>query len=94
MNPLGFAESLSLFVDVVQDKSFSAAARRRGLAASSVARQIDALEREMQVPLLTRSTRALALTEAGALLYERALKILHELMDTRSEVVAAARQSR
>ena len=40
MNPLGFAESLSLFVDVVQDKSFSAAARRRGLAASSVARQI------------------------------------------------------
>ncbi|PZP98747.1 MAG: LysR family transcriptional regulator [Variovorax paradoxus] len=88
MNSLGFAESLSLFVDVVQDRSFSAVARRRGLAASSVARQIDALEREMQVPLLTRSTRALALTEAGALLYERALKILHDLMDTRSEVVA------
>jgi DNA-binding transcriptional LysR family regulator len=88
MNSLGFAESLSLFVDVVQDKSFSAVARRRGLAASSVARQIGALEREMQVPLLTRSTRALAMTEAGTLLYERALKILHDLMDTRSEVVA------
>lgn len=88
MNPLGFSESLSVFVDVVQDKSFSAVARRRGMAASSVARQIDALECEMQVQLLTRSTRALVLTEAGALLYERALKILHDLADARSEVTA------
>lgn len=88
MDSLGFAASLSTFVDVAQDKSFSAVARRRGLAASSVARQIDALERELRVPLFTRSTRALAMTEAGALLYERALKILHDLTDARSEVVA------
>ncbi len=88
MDSVGFAASLTMFVDVAQDKSFSAVARRRGLAASSVARQIDALERELQVPLFTRSTRALAMTEAGMLLYERALKILHDLTDARSDVVS------
>lgn len=88
MESIRFAESLSMFVDVAQDKSFSAVARRRGLAASSVARQIDALEDDLQVPLFTRSTRALVMTEAGTLLYERALKILHDMTDARSEVVS------
>jgi len=76
------------FVDVAQAKSFSAVARRKGLVASSVARQIDALEQDLNVPLFTRSTRALVMTEAGALLFERAVKILHDMTDARSEVVS------
>jgi DNA-binding transcriptional LysR family regulator len=88
MESIRFAESLALFVDVVREKTFSGAARRRGSAASSVARQIDALEQNLKVPLFTRSTRALVLTEAGTLLFERAQKILFDLNDARSEVVS------
>ena len=88
MESIRFAESLAVFVDVAKDRSFSAAARRRGVAASSVARQIDALEQNLKVPLFTRSTRALVMTEAGTLLHERAVKILSDLTDARSEVVS------
>lgn len=88
MESIRFAESLSMFVEVAQAGSFSAVARRKGLVASSVARQIDALEQDLNVPLFTRSTRALVLTEAGSLLFERAVKILHDMSDARSEVVS------
>ncbi|SOY67251.1 Transcriptional regulator LysR family [Cupriavidus taiwanensis] len=83
-----FAENLSIFVEVAQSGSFSAVARQRGLVASSVARQIDTLERELGVPLFTRSTRALVRTDAGELLLGRATRILHELSDTRDAVTA------
>jgi len=82
------AENLATFVDVARAGSFSAVARRRGQAASSVARQIDALEREMGAALFTRSTRALALTEAGDLLFDKAAKILKDISETRDEVAS------
>ncbi|GAA5231709.1 LysR family transcriptional regulator [Verticiella sediminum] len=85
---LKFAESLEVFVDVFRARSFSEVARRRGLVASSVARQVDALEGELGVSLFTRSTRALAPTEAGERLFERAVRILHDLREARSEVTA------
>lgn len=88
MESAKFAENLSMFVEVAQEGSFSAVARRKGLVASSVARQIDALEAELQVTLFTRSTRALVRTDAGNLLYERAVKLLHDLKDVRAEVTS------
>src|ERR1700751_4921621 len=88
MESAKFAENLSIFVEVAQARSFSAVARRKGMVASSVARQIDALENELQVALFTRSTRALVRTDAGNLLFERAVKILHDMTDARSEVTS------
>jgi DNA-binding transcriptional LysR family regulator len=88
MESAKFAENLSIFVEVAQEGSFSAVARRKGLVASSVARQIDALEAELQVTLFTRSTRALVRTDAGNLLFERAIKVLHDLKDVRAEVTS------
>ncbi len=88
MDTIKFAENLSIFVEVMQAKSFSAVARRKGMVASSVARQIDALEAELKVALFTRSTRALAPTDAGSVLFERAVKILHDISDARDEVVS------
>lgn len=89
MESIKFAENLAMFVDVAQARSFSAVARRKGLVASSVARQIDALEQDLKVALFTRSTRALVMTDAGSLLFERAVKLLHDMRVVRSEVVAA-----
>lgn len=89
MESIKFAENLAMFIDVAQAKSFSAVARRKGMVASSVARQIDALEQDLRVTLFTRSTRALIMTDAGSLLFERAVKIVHDIRAVRSEVVSA-----
>ncbi|WP_269507739.1 LysR family transcriptional regulator [Burkholderia sp. IMCC1007] len=70
---------LALFVDVVDQQSFSAAARRQGVAASSVTRRIDRLEAQLGIRLLHRTTHALRPTEAGLLLYGRATRMLAEL---------------
>jgi len=85
-------ENLEVFVDIVKAGGFSPAARQRGLAASSVARQIDSLEAELQTPLFTRSTRSLKLTKAGELLHHRAVRILEDLARTRTEVTALDQQ--
>ncbi|WP_371349052.1 LysR family transcriptional regulator [Ancylobacter sp. IITR112] len=83
-----FAEYLATFVDVVRAGSFSGAARRRAVTPSAIVRQIDALEDDLGVALLIRSTRALTLTDAGQRLHERALRHLDELADTHAEVAA------
>jgi len=88
MESVKFADSLSMFVEVAQAKNFSSVARRKGMVASSVARQIDALEADLSVALFTRSTRALTMTDAGTLLFERAVKILGDVSEARTEVVS------
>lgn len=57
--------TLRLFARVARTGSFSAAGRELGLSQPSVSRIIAALEQEVGVALLTRSTRAVTLTEAG-----------------------------
>ena len=64
---------------MVDQQSFSAAARRLGVAASSVTRRIDRLETQLGIRLLHRTTHALRPTEAGQLLYGRATRMLAEL---------------
>jgi len=86
MQNFKFAEHLAVFADVVRAGSFSAAARKRATVPSSIQRQIDTLERSLETPLFTRSTRALTLTDAGQRLFERAQRILDDLVDIRAEV--------
>ncbi|MFT4053761.1 MAG: LysR family transcriptional regulator [Novosphingobium sp.] len=82
-----FADHLSVFLDVVRAGSFSGAARRRNVTPSAIVRQIDTLEADLGTPLFVRSTRALGLTDAGHLTFERAQPILDELVDLRAEVL-------
>lgn len=56
---------VALFVRVVQLRSFSAAARERGVPVSTVSRQIARLEAVLGLRLLERTTRRLVLTDAG-----------------------------
>ncbi len=67
---------MRILVRVVDSGSFSAAARRLGVAPSSVSRQINELEEDLGARLFARTTRKLNLTEAGQLYYERASNIL------------------
>src|SRR5260370_35898252 len=58
--------ALRLFARVARTGSFSRAGRELGLSQPSVSRIAAALEREVGAALLTRTTRAVTLTEAGA----------------------------
>ena len=59
------------FASVVQHGGFSAAARRIGVEKTRLSRRIAALEKRLGVRLLQRTTRALALTDAGQRFFER-----------------------
>lgn len=68
--------ALRMFVETVDAKGFSAAARRLQLATSSVTRALDGLEDSLGAVLLNRSTRQVTVTEAGAAYYQHARDIL------------------
>src|SRR5690242_4732712 len=70
---------VSAFVRVVEQQSFTAAAKSLGLPKSSVSRRVTELEEELGVQLLHRTTRKLALTEAGRSYFEQAERALTEL---------------
>lgn len=72
-------QALRAFMDVAQTGGFSKAAQRRGVATSSVTRLIDGLEASLGVALLTRSTRQVALTDAGAAYLEQITRLLADL---------------
>ena len=61
---------MAMLVEVVERGSMRRAARALGLTPSAVSQQIRQLERETGVTLLRRSTRRLALTDAGEAFYE------------------------
>jgi DNA-binding transcriptional LysR family regulator len=70
---------VTAFVRVVEQQSFTSAAKALGLPKSSVSRRVTELEEELGVQLLHRTTRKLALTEAGRSYFEQAEKALTEL---------------
>ncbi|MGQ0671700.1 MAG: LysR family transcriptional regulator [Hyphomicrobium sp.] len=74
-------DAMRLFLASLDTGSLAAAARRHGRSAAAVTRAVAALERDIGVPLLHRSTRSIRLTEAGeryALAYRRVLSELEE----------------
>lgn len=71
--------SMQLFVRVARSGSFSVAAREMGMTQPTASRIVAALEKQVGVALLTRSTRAVTLTEAGADYLARSEAILAAL---------------
>ena len=61
---------LYLFMQVVREGSFTAAAQRLGLAQSGISRSVRELEQRLGLQLLVRTTRKLSLTQAGEQLYQ------------------------
>jgi DNA-binding transcriptional LysR family regulator len=69
---------MAIFAHVVEERSFSAAARRLGLSKSMVSKEVTKLEHNLGARLLNRTTRKLSLTEIGAAFYESCARILQE----------------
>lgn len=72
-------EAMSLLVAVAEAGSLSAAGRKLRVPLPTVSRKISDLEDHLKTRLLTRSTRKLALTEAGAAYLGKARRILDEV---------------
>jgi DNA-binding transcriptional LysR family regulator len=80
---------------VADHGGFSGAGRRLGVAASSVARLVDALEEHLGgVPLLNRSTRRVSLTDAGRAFRDDAARVLADLRAAEEAVAASGRSER
>jgi DNA-binding transcriptional LysR family regulator len=79
-------EQLQAFVRVVEHGSFARAAEGLGVQASAVSRRVAALEAQLGVPLLQRTTRRLSLTTAGQELLERAGPAVAALLEAADEV--------
>ncbi|EPT4467836.1 LysR family transcriptional regulator [Klebsiella aerogenes] len=73
---LNLLPDLALFVQIVEQGSFSAVARQSGITPSAVSRSVSRLEQEMRCKLLHRTTRKLRLSDAGKAVYEHALEML------------------
>ena len=81
--------AMSVFVRVVEAGSFTKAAESLDLPPPKVTRLVQALEAELRVRLLHRTTRRVTVTPEGAAYYERVVQLLAEL----SDIESTARQS-
>ena len=77
---------ISMFLEMVDARSLSAAARRLGMTRSNISHQLKLLEREAGAQLLRRSTRSLELTQAGQILYEYGQRMMADLSATRASI--------
>src|ERR1700726_2407951 len=70
--------NLYFFAKVVDCGSYTAAAEVLGMQTSKLSRRIGALEKELGVRLLNRTTRKLSLTEAGKTLHRHCIALIAE----------------
>ena len=82
------SEELTVFVQVVENGSFSRAAEQLAMANSAVSRVVKRLEEKLGVNLINRTTRQLRLTEEGSQYFRRVQKILQEMAAAEAEMLA------
>ncbi len=80
---------MAVFASVVQHGSMSGAGRALGMSPSAVSQQVRLLEREGGVTLLHRSTRKLALTEAGQRVHAQCAALCAAADQARAELAAS-----
>lgn len=79
--------AMRIYVRVVERGSMSAAARDLGIGQPAVSERIERLEAHLGVRLLRRNTRAISMTDAGLLFYDRSRQVL-QIADEAQAAVA------
>lgn len=87
-------QTLEMFVAVAAEGGFAAAARKLGSSPAAMTRGIAALEARLGTALFHRSTRAVALTDAGTAFLGEAKRLLGELADAERAVRGAQAEPR
>lgn len=81
-------QGVAIFVEVVNQGSFSGAAISLQVSKSHVSKQIGLLEDRLGVRLLNRTTRQMSLTNDGQAFYERCQRIMRELEEAEAAVTS------
>jgi len=88
----GLLHAMGAFVQVVNAGSFTAAAEQMGLTKAQISRLVSVLENRLQAKLLQRTTRRIALTDAGERYAQQCREILDAVAQAESEAAGAAVQ--
>ncbi len=86
--------AMRVFVAVVEQGSFAAAAEYAGLSRTAASKHVQDLEARLGAALLNRTTRSVSLTHTGAAYFERARRILDEIETADSEASLQTRVPR
>jgi DNA-binding transcriptional LysR family regulator len=78
--------ALATFLVVAEQRSFTRAAKRQGVSPSAVSHSMRSLEEQLGVRLLARTTRSVALTQAGERLLVRLKPALTEVEETLGQI--------
>lgn len=87
-------KSMQYFIRAVELGSLSAAARELGTTQPTVSKALGALEQELGVRLLERSTTGLSLTDQGQRFYARSKLVVEEFNDAVSDVQGQTGQAK
>lgn len=87
-------QAMKVFDRVVDEGGFAAAARALDMSPPVVTRMVAELEQHLGTRLLQRTTRKVALTDAGEVYLQRVRSILGEIDDAEAEAVASTRDLR
>jgi LysR family transcriptional regulator, regulator for bpeEF and oprC len=79
-------EEIRVFLLVAKHRSFTAAATEANITLSAVSKRISRLEQRLGVQLLTRTTRSVGLTEAGAMFNEKCRRVFTLLDEAQSDL--------
>jgi DNA-binding transcriptional LysR family regulator len=80
--------ALSAFVTVARRRSYAAAAKDLGVSASALSQSVRQLEERLSVTLLTRTSRSVALTDAGQRLLDNAGAAVDQALESLKNVKA------
>lgn len=72
-------EGISEFVNVAETESFTQASKKLAISTAQVSRQVNALEKRLNIKLLYRTTRKVSLTEEGQIFYQHCRGVLDGL---------------
>lgn len=79
-------KSMVVFAQVIEQGSLTAAAKHIGLSRAVISYHIKKLETQLEIKLLNRSTRSIALTEAGSQYYERCSVIVEQVLAANQQI--------
>src|SRR5471032_358857 len=86
--------AMRTFVRVVESGSFSVVAGELQSTQGAISKQVAALEKELGVKLLVRTTRSLALTEEGEHYFEQARRLVAEIAEAETGLIKGEGQLR
>jgi DNA-binding transcriptional LysR family regulator len=76
---IGNLDGMTVFARVVEEQSFSGAARKLGMSKSAISKHVTKLEDSLGIRLLNRTTRRLSLTDAGSTFYQHCARVVEEI---------------